>query len=203
MKNTYHHKDLRKALLEAALDILKEKSFAQMSMRELAIKTRVSHGAPYRHFKDKEALLAALSIIGYEKIKTVCNNAYSNYQHYPEKALEEAGTGYLLFVYDNPEIAKLMFTGIFPLENWPPELHIAVSEAIESLQKIVKLGKSKKVFAAFNAEDLSLVSLSMIHGMSMFMVTGLLSNKVTDRQSLKKLAKRSAKIMFNGLTMRD
>ena len=62
----YHHGDLRKALLDAASALLAEVGVAAISLREVARRAGVSHNAPYRHFADRDALLAALALQGFE-----------------------------------------------------------------------------------------------------------------------------------------
>src|SRR6478752_10235876 len=62
----YHHGDLRRAIVEAALEILQETQSLEFSLRELARRAGVSHNAPYKHFADKRDLLAAVSAAGFE-----------------------------------------------------------------------------------------------------------------------------------------
>ena len=199
MKNTYHHKDLHNALLLAAIEILKTKSFSEMSMRELATETGVSHAAPYRHFKDKTALLASLATYGYEQIKAVCLNADLKYPSNPVKALEEAGIGYLLFVFENSEVSNLMFSGVLPAELWPTDLDIAAQEAIGALSIIIEKGKYKNIFSTFTSKDMTLASLSMVHGAAMFIAAGLLNKEVNDTATIRKLGKRLTNILLNGI----
>src|ERR1700758_1340225 len=61
----YHHGDLRRAIVRAALEILSETQSAEFSLRELARRAGVSHNAPYKHFADKRELLAAVSTAGF------------------------------------------------------------------------------------------------------------------------------------------
>ena len=62
----YHHGDLRRAIVRAALEILSETQSLEFSLRELARRAGVSHNAPYKHFADKRELLAAVSTAGFE-----------------------------------------------------------------------------------------------------------------------------------------
>jgi AcrR family transcriptional regulator len=56
----YHHGDLRRAIVESALELLRETGSLEFSLRELARRAGVSHNAPYKHFADKRELLAAV-----------------------------------------------------------------------------------------------------------------------------------------------
>ena len=64
----YHHGDLRRAIVKAALEILGETQSLEFSLRELARRAGVSHNAPYKHFADKRELLAAVSAAGFEML---------------------------------------------------------------------------------------------------------------------------------------
>jgi AcrR family transcriptional regulator len=64
----YHHGDLRRAIVKAALEILRETQSLEFSLRELARRAGVSHNAPYKHFVDKRELLAAVSAAGFETL---------------------------------------------------------------------------------------------------------------------------------------
>ena len=64
-KPGYHHGDLRRALIEASLALISEEGFSALTLREVARRAGVTHAAPYRHFLDKEALLAAVAEEGF------------------------------------------------------------------------------------------------------------------------------------------
>src|SRR5512145_2874568 len=64
----YHHGDLRRAIVNAALEILRETQSLEFSLRELARRAGVSHNAPYKHFADKRELLTAVSAAGFEAL---------------------------------------------------------------------------------------------------------------------------------------
>jgi AcrR family transcriptional regulator len=103
-KVAYHHGKLRPAILRAAAEVLEEQGLAALSLREAARRAGVSHNAPYRHFADRDALLAALASEGFRQLG---------------EALEAAGTrgprargeAYLRFARDHPARFRLMFGG--------------------------------------------------------------------------------------------
>src|SRR6476620_12375289 len=71
----YHHGDLRRAVVAAALEILSETQSVDFSLRELARRAGVSHNAPYKHFAEKRELLAAVSSAGFEHLTQRMSNA--------------------------------------------------------------------------------------------------------------------------------
>jgi len=201
-KKSYHHKDLRNALIAAAIPVLKEKGAMGLGMRELASLTGVSHGAPYRHFSDKTALLEAIAAQGYARLSAACNSARERYPQQPLQALEEAGIGYLLFVVNNPEIANLMFSGVLPPARWGTELSDAAERAVHDLWQIVELGKQAGLYADIDSADLTTASLAMVHGLSVFLAGDLLPGQQRDEHAIRVLGKKVAAILLNGMLRR-
>lgn len=98
---TYHHGDLRSAVLSAAWKLIEKEGMSGLSVREAARRAGVSHNAPYRHFADREALLAALVAEGFELL----NKALEN------RAGRELGEAYIAFALEHPKRFRLMFSG--------------------------------------------------------------------------------------------
>ena len=98
--STYHHGELRPALLRAAAKILEREGREAISLRDLARRAGVSHAAPYRHFADRQALLAALAEDGFALLAADLQG----------KAWREQAVAYLRFALANPERFRLMFT---------------------------------------------------------------------------------------------
>ena len=98
--STYHHGELRPALLRAAAKILEKEGREAISLRDLARRAGVSHAAPYRHFADRQALLAALAEDGFALLAAELQG----------KAWREQAVAYLRFALANPERFRLMFT---------------------------------------------------------------------------------------------
>ncbi|MGQ0544505.1 MAG: TetR/AcrR family transcriptional regulator [Betaproteobacteria bacterium] len=99
--STYHHGDLRTALLAAASDTLEEQGLAALSLREVARRAGVSHNAPYRHFADRESLLAELAAEGFRELGAAL----------AAKAGRDMGEAYVRFALDHPNRFRLMFGG--------------------------------------------------------------------------------------------
>jgi AcrR family transcriptional regulator len=101
---TYHHGELRPALLRAAARILEKEGRDAISLRDLARRAGVSHNAPYRHFADRQALLAALAEEGFALLAAALQG----------KPWREQAMAYLRFALANPERFRLMFTRPVP-----------------------------------------------------------------------------------------
>ena len=107
-KAAYHHGALRKALVEAALAILSEGGDpVSFSLREAARRAGVSAMAPYRHFPDKEALLAAVATVGFERLAEAQERA--DRHHDRLEAVIGQGVAYVGFACAEPALFRLMF----------------------------------------------------------------------------------------------
>jgi AcrR family transcriptional regulator len=109
-KRSYHHPDLRQALLDGAVRLIKEEGMREFSLRKLAKAVGVSHAAPYRHFENKEAILATLMLEGHKRLRMTLLDARARC---PGKAIDKLlaqGRAYLEFARKNPEYLSVMFS---------------------------------------------------------------------------------------------
>lgn len=100
----YHHGDLRATLLQAAGEMLEKQGLAALSLREVARRAGVSHNAPYRHFPDRESLLAALAAEGFQRFGEALE----------KRPRREMGQAYVEFALEHPQRFRLMFGGVAP-----------------------------------------------------------------------------------------
>jgi AcrR family transcriptional regulator len=126
----YHHGNLREALITEGLAVLAAGDQADISLRELARRIGVSPNAAYRHFADKEALLAALAAEGYRRLGAAGRPAVSAD---PQNRLNAHGRFYVDFAVKNPGLFRLMFGGVVP-HTATEELERASSESLAALQ---------------------------------------------------------------------
>ncbi|MGO6907326.1 TetR/AcrR family transcriptional regulator, partial [Rhizobium ruizarguesonis] len=106
----YHHGDLHRAIVEAALDVLSESQSTEFSLRELARRAGVSHNAPYKHFADKRELLAAVSAVGFELLAKRMADATKELDS-PRERLAAIARAYVCGGVNNPALYRLMFGG--------------------------------------------------------------------------------------------
>ncbi|MGO4114567.1 TetR/AcrR family transcriptional regulator [Rhizobium ruizarguesonis] len=106
----YHHGDLHRAIVEAALDVLSESQSTEFSLRELARRAGVSHNAPYKHFADKRELLAAVSAVGFELLAKRMAEATKELDS-PRERLAAMARAYVCGGVNNPALYRLMFGG--------------------------------------------------------------------------------------------
>lgn len=105
----YHHGNLRQSLLDNSLQLLRTEGSEALSLRRLAELTGVSRAAPYHHFKDKQALLAAVAEQGFAELAALLQQLVSDEQIALEQRLQQAVLGYLDFAQVQPALYQLMF----------------------------------------------------------------------------------------------
>ncbi len=112
---SYHHGNLREVLLEAARKLIEQYGPAGFSLTEAARLAGVSPAAPYRHFKDREALLAEVAQHGFERFAARLDMAWNNGIPTPLSAFENLGRAYLAFAREEPASYAVMFeAGLHP-----------------------------------------------------------------------------------------
>jgi AcrR family transcriptional regulator len=104
----YHHGDLKRALVEAALDALKEGGADAIGLRELARRVGVSPAAPYRHFRDRQALIQAVAADGFKSFLAALEAARP--EGSAENQLAAMAEAYVAFALANPALYRLMFS---------------------------------------------------------------------------------------------
>ena len=111
----YHHGNLREALISAALDLIAQKGPAGFTFAEAARQAGVSAAAPYRHFRDRDALMADVARRGFEQFEQRLSSAWADGGPSPVAALECLGKAYLAFARDEPAYFSAMFEAGLPI----------------------------------------------------------------------------------------
>ncbi|MFF0386331.1 TetR/AcrR family transcriptional regulator [Streptomyces sp. NPDC004286] len=162
----YHHGDLRAALLESAERTLRDKGAAALSLRELARATGVSHAAPGRHFKDKQALLDALALAGYQRLNQALTAATADD---PDADLERRMTAlaraYLGFAVDNPELLELMFARKHDPDS-SDLLATAVDQSLGTLTRTFVDAQERGEIVQGDPERITLAAAASLHGLA-------------------------------------
>ncbi|MFI5530108.1 TetR/AcrR family transcriptional regulator [Kitasatospora sp. NPDC051853] len=168
----YHHGDLRAALLERAEQVLREKGPAALSLRELARDLEVSHAAPSRHFKDKQALLDALALAGFERLDTALTTGAAPGSSFADR-LGALVRGYVGFATANPQLLDLMYA----VKHDPQATEALTAAAQRGLLRAAELvteGQRTGEVRPGPAERLCLPALAAVHGFAGLAAGGLL-----------------------------
>src|SRR5689334_23466431 len=115
----YHHGNLREALVDAALELIAAKGAAGFTMAEAARLAGVSPAAPYRHFRDADALMAEVALRGYERFAERLDKAWNKGRPDPISAFEDMGRAYLAFAREEPAYYAAMFDSRLATDSHP------------------------------------------------------------------------------------
>ena len=144
----YHHGKLREALLTAALELIREQGLPSLTLRELARRASVSHTAPYRHFKDKDQLLAAVADAACKRLSD--RISYHSLKGYsPKECLELGALAYLRFAFERPAEFQLIFS-----------LDLSSNSAKDALDLLARACK----FPKYDPTTVALSVWALIHG---------------------------------------
>ncbi len=165
-RKAYHHGDLRESLLEAAAAQLEREGPSGLSLRKLGRQLGVTPGAPYRHFQDKDALLAALAARGFRALRAEMISGQEESMD-GEERLKQAGIGYLRFATANPELFRLMF-GWMPSHD-VPELCEAGDAAFEALQTVLEQCEREGLLSG-TVREAGLLAWSAVHGAAFLVI---------------------------------
>lgn len=178
MENTaserpYHHGDLRRALIDTALQVMREERNWQFTLREIARRAGVSHAAPYKHFPDKGALLNALATIGFDQLRMALIRAQSEAGGEPRAALLPMARAYVDYGVENPALYRLMF-GVESRTQYDVHLGESAIGLFETVMEVLGRGQSDGVFNRRPVRDQATACWSLLHGMTMLSIDGLL-----------------------------
>jgi AcrR family transcriptional regulator len=134
----YHHGNLREALIDAAVRLIAEKGPAGFTIAEAARAAGVSPAAPYRHFRDAEALLADVATRGFERFTAALTTAWNGARPDPVMAFGNLGRAYLGFARQEPGYYAAMFDAGLPLAAYPPLL-TASDQAFAALREATEV----------------------------------------------------------------
>lgn len=162
----YHHGNLRAELLEQAIEQLRDTPADQLSLRAVARAIGVSQTAPYRHFEDKEALLAALATRGYRELLEVLRAARSDAGDSGADQLRRVARAYVDFAAREEHFFRLMFGPLVPPSTRHPELRSVSRDTLFLVQAILKHGMQRGEFRPQDVVYLANAAWAGIHGIA-------------------------------------
>lgn len=159
----YHHGDLRQQTRHEALKLLREKGDAAVTLRALAKTLGVSSPALYRHFRDRQALLADLAAQGFRELT---RKLQQTPRDDPRDALTGLGLAYVEFAEANPRLYRLMFGGAIIKRGEFPELDQAGKQAFAVLQDTAEWARKAGYLTDKSLTTLTAAAWSLVHGLA-------------------------------------
>jgi AcrR family transcriptional regulator len=170
----YHHGDLRRALLDAALSLVSERGLAALTLREVARQVGVTHAAPYHHFPTRDALLDALAHEAFTALDLASAHASAGIAD-PSERLFAVGQAYADFARAHPEQLQIMFRRQ-PSPQLDPEHLAASARAYAHLHEAVVACQAVSAAPPGDPYQVALVAWSVVHGFAKLWVEGPLSS---------------------------
>ena len=167
MSNAYHHGDLRRALIDAAVEALAETGPSALSLRAVAKRAGVSHAAPAHHFGDKAGLLTAVAAEGYDRFADALEQAGQ------AGDFVEVGVAYVRFAVDNRPYFEIMFRPELLHED-DPELARAESRS----RQILLSGAADLSGGEPSLSPQAMAAWSVVHGFAVLLLGGNLPPSV-------------------------
>jgi AcrR family transcriptional regulator len=168
----YHHGNLKRALLEASLALIREIGPSAFTLREVARRAGVSHNAPYRHFRDKEELLAAVAAQGFDRLTDSMLRAAAAGSS-PLERLQFSGRGYVQFALRHPQHFTVMFDAPWHFAAYQ-ETHAAGELAFGTLVRYIQECQAAGCLPQGDGLPLALLAWSMVHGIAKLAIGGRL-----------------------------
>ncbi|HLK38807.1 MAG TPA: TetR/AcrR family transcriptional regulator [Polyangiaceae bacterium] len=190
-KRNYHHGDLHRALVSTALELVEANDVSALTLREVARRAGVTHGAPYHHFRNKAALLAALAEEGYRALYTEQLQAVAKAGPDPIARLHAIGIAYVRFAVQHPGHFRVMFgTDTADWSDYPSLLEAVQLPLVLLTSTAEEIKRSKRL--SLKPSDFVLSSWAMVHGLATLWVDGPLRPILgsTDASAIEELAAR-------------
>ncbi len=170
-RRRYHHGNLKQLLLDSAVALIGETGPRAFTLRELARRARVSHNAPYRHFKDKEDLLSAVAAQGFDLLNSAMTQEMAKGSNGLER-LQLAGRGYVQFALNYPRHILVMFET--PASDARPEYESSGRRAFQTLLDAIVAAQAEGGLPAGDPHPYAIVAWAAVHGLSKLAVAGRL-----------------------------
>jgi AcrR family transcriptional regulator len=190
-------RDARRAILDAALAIVDEGGEGAIALRECARRAGLTHGAPYRHFESREALVAAVAEEGFQQLHAACVEAESRAATDPLARFQALGVAYVTFALERPGLFRLMFGA----EASGAAKAVRSTEAgvfALAVRAIVE-GQRAGAIVEGDPQEIAMVAWGSVHGVATLVLGGLVGWVGLGAMPTKKLAKRIARRVFEGL----
>jgi AcrR family transcriptional regulator len=191
-ERAYHHGNLRRALLDAALSLFAERGSFDFTLRELARAADVTHAAPYRHFAGKAELLAALREEGAALLLSRAAAALERAGDDPREQVRRLGVAYVRFALDHPHHFRLM------LHNPLAERQEQRGEgAFQLLEQAFEAGRARGVIRSdLAAKELAVGAWALVHGLASLLVDGHLPRS---ERALRRHIETMTAMFFEGV----
>ncbi len=199
-KSDYHHGNLRRALVQTALKVIDRRGVDALTLKDLAIRTGVSAGAPYHHFSDRSELLAVIAQEGFELLESAMKQASDSALQTPAANLQALGCAYIAFAVSHRGHFKVMFRG--DLHGKESVAHSQAGErSFQLLCDAVQACQAAGAAPQGNPEPWVLHAWATVHGLSTLLLDGSLKKITIAPDQLPQLITSLGTQMFSAMAL--
>lgn len=172
-KRPYHHGDLRRTVIETAMDMLREDKGWQFTLREVARRAGVSHAAPYKHFPEKAALLAEMALLGFDHLREALAAAKPRRPYTLRDEFLAMAEAYVRFAKSTPALYRLMFSAEAG-KSAGVHLNERALAALGVLIELLERGQAEGILRKRDVRGQAAACWAQVHGIALLTIDGLL-----------------------------
>jgi AcrR family transcriptional regulator len=197
--SSYHHGNLRHALVDAALEILVTEGAGALSLRAVARRAGVSQAAPYHHFADRDELMAAVTVAGFRLLLDRLDVIRATPSPNPRRAMQECAVAYVRFAMEYPSHYRLMFGHALAERSPYEELRASVRELRAVFASAVIDLQQRGLARRGDPADLALTVWSLMHGLAMLLIDGQMRDELGDTSDADRLIRDQTELLLHGM----
>ena len=195
----YHHGNLRAQLIEAALEMIEESGTKDLTLRGIAKRAGVSHAAPYRHFKGKEALLEAVASEGFSLMLSEIRERISTLGDDPLARFRVCGSAYIDFALAHRAHFRVMFAAPFDGVTLPDSLKPESTPFFQLFLSIIDECLEAGVLKGESGRDICVTAWSVVHGFSLLVMDGHLVKTISGRKGIEEIKGGLLRSFYEGV----
>ena len=194
----YHHGDLRNALIQAGLELLAEGGARELDLRKVTRRAGVSHAAPYRHFADKQALIAAINEEGFHMLAERIRSTLNEVSDEPSEQLLGVALAYVRFAKENPWLMREMFSGITIERETFESLQTASKSVYRLYAEVIRSGQERGKIVDGDPTALAGVLWSVLHGLAMLIIENQMRPYADGPEGTERITRYTIEVLYKG-----
>ena len=199
---SYHHGDLRNALIQAGLELLAEGGAQELDLRKVARRAGVSHAAPYRHFADKQALIAAITEEGFRLLAEQIQAALREAPDEPFEQLLGIARAYVHFAKAHPWLMREMFSGLTLERETFVSLQMASKAVYRLYIDVIRRGQERGKLVEGDPAALAGVLWSILHGLAILIIENQMRPYADGPEGAERVTRYTIEVLYGGFARR-
>jgi AcrR family transcriptional regulator len=195
---SYHHGDLRNALIQAGLELLAKGGAQELDLRKVARRAGVSHAAPYRHFADKQALIAAINEEGFRWLAERIQATLHEVPDEPFEQLLGVALAYVHFAQEHPWLMREMFSGLTIEREAFASLHAASKTVYRLYIEVVRHGQERGKIVDGDPAAVAGVLWSVLHGLAMLIIEQQMRPYADGPEGTERVTRYTIEVLYEG-----